>query len=343
MPSSTPSNSSGKIIFHGGTSNRSLHIFRVDANGKNLKQLTHSPEKVWNILPIVSPDGRTIAFTSETHGGFVMCLVNSDGTGERCLAPDKFHPFVSSFSPDGAQIATAIRGGVHLINLDGTNGRQITCETDESGSHHTPVFTPDGSRIIYISGKVSPQLWSVDIGTGKSELIPVQESPEYRTYRSVKAGPTSCMSVSPNGKTIALQKGWCRSHPQDGYEWVYAIFTCHIDGSQGKKISGDFFTAENARFSPDGNLLTFVAKAIESSRNHVYVMRLEESQPQKVSHAFGEAYSPTFSPDSLRLAFKGRKKGDKQSHLFTTRLDGTDIHQITDSQSGGGLSWVPKQ
>ena len=87
-------------------------------------------------IPLVSPDGRRIAFTSErgvTHDLYVM---DSDGNNVVRLTHDNFFESRASWSPDGTRIAfSTVRSDVrnseiYVMDADGENEMNLTKHED---------------------------------------------------------------------------------------------------------------------------------------------------------------------------------------------------------------------
>jgi TolB protein len=98
-----------------------MEIYVCDADGSNLKQVTHLGGANW--APFFTPDGRRIIFSSnhKTKGfHFNLYLVNLDGTGLTQVTHDpKFDAF-PMFSPDGTKLiwsSNRNNGGTYDTNL----------------------------------------------------------------------------------------------------------------------------------------------------------------------------------------------------------------------------------
>jgi TolB protein len=173
----------------------SYDIFRVNADGSNLRRLTSTPG--YDAEATVAKDGR-IVFTSVRDGDMDIYSMNADGGDVRRLTnrsgPDG-GPF---FSPDGTKIVwrgRAIAAGAELdtyfsllkqgiwrptsleiftMNRDGSNVRQIT--NTGVGANWAPFFTPDGTKIIYGSNAKNPRGNNFDLflinvdGTGLEQV-----------------------------------------------------------------------------------------------------------------------------------------------------------------------------
>jgi Tol biopolymer transport system component len=103
------------IVFRSGRDG-DKEIYRMDADGGNVRRLTHRGGV--ETVPDVSPDGEWIAFATDRDGaGMKIWLQRLDGGDGRFLEPDRegepgidMHP---RFSPDGRWVAfVSDRGGI---------------------------------------------------------------------------------------------------------------------------------------------------------------------------------------------------------------------------------------
>ncbi len=138
--------------------------------------------------PAWSPDGLQIIF--QIRQGFGTCqqadsdsyVVGVDGTGFAKLLDSECGSgnFKPTFSPDGTRIAFSskrARGGgptlsdldIFLMNADGSDVQQLTDGLDSGTS---PVWAPDGNRILF-GANTAAQLWVLDLeeGAGVPEKI----------------------------------------------------------------------------------------------------------------------------------------------------------------------------
>src|SRR6266545_4430086 len=138
----------GRILFvshHSGN----FDIYRINADGSDLRQLTTSPAT--DDTPAWSPDGQQIAFSS----GKDIQIMNADGSGQFSLvhtAEDHSYP---SWSPDGQRIAftTGDIGNynIDIINVDGSGLTHLTAASPFAGNARNPVWSPDGQQLAFMS------------------------------------------------------------------------------------------------------------------------------------------------------------------------------------------------
>src|SRR6185369_279890 len=134
-------------------------IYTVPVAGGKAKPLTKGP--AWDYHPRYSPDGKTIAFTSDRGGIENVWLMKADGSDPRALTDEKsFYVRSAAWSPDGeylvARKQNARRGGIPPVELwmwsiYGGSGVKLT-SSDEINDAAGPVFSPDG-RYIYFSAR----------------------------------------------------------------------------------------------------------------------------------------------------------------------------------------------
>jgi TolB protein len=169
-------------------------IYTANADGSQLRRLTNYG--VYTAEATVSPDGRTIVFTSLKDGDLDIYTMHVDGTNVRRLTTTPGYDGGPFFSPDGRLIVyrawhptdSALvqyrdllarrlvrpnRMELWVMNADGSNQRQIT---RLGGANFAPFFAPDGRRIIFSSNHKVPRSRNFDLylvnldGTGLEQV-----------------------------------------------------------------------------------------------------------------------------------------------------------------------------
>jgi TolB protein len=145
-------------------------IFAIGMNGQGLHRMTSTPG--YDAEATVSPDGKTIVFTSMKDGDLDLYAMDLDGTHVRRLTTEIGYDGGAFFSPDSKRIVyrashpknpaeldayTALLAQnlvepgqleIFVMNADGSDKRQVT---SNGSSNFAPYFHPDGKRIVFSS------------------------------------------------------------------------------------------------------------------------------------------------------------------------------------------------
>lgn len=149
----------------------------IDSDGENEKELVAN-RSVGS--PQWFPDGKTVAFIEAENGKAVVYSIRPDGSDRKRLSPadQSFGQF--SISPAGGQmvlVSNSQEGSqLFLMNAGGGAVKQVTTSVsprvwpgwprDGNGS---PVWSPDGSKIAYVSwANGTPDIFIMD-ANGKND------------------------------------------------------------------------------------------------------------------------------------------------------------------------------
>ena len=134
-------------------------LYRMDADGKNVRRLTDDREG--NFEPEVSPDGRWIAFVSSRDGDAELYVMPAAGGPARRLTAFHRDDWSPRWSPDGRRIAfLSNREGsdrIYVMNADGSRTERATggpdlppdARPDSAEQEMDPAWSPDGRLIAY--------------------------------------------------------------------------------------------------------------------------------------------------------------------------------------------------
>lgn len=154
---------SGKVAF---ISDRTGHpeVYLTDFLFRSARQLTRDRSQC--LSPDLSPDGRTVLYTSYHGTGFPDIYRIDLRTGERSLfAGFKGTNTGATFSPDGSRVAMILSGSgnseLYISDARGANLRRLTrSESLEAG----PAWSPDGRRLLLTSDEMGrPQIYTMDL------------------------------------------------------------------------------------------------------------------------------------------------------------------------------------
>lgn len=138
-------------------------IYLLPLSGGTAKALTSG--MAWDMQPRFSPDGHSIAFTSDRGGGDNIWIMGHDGSDPQQVTDESFRLLNNpAWSPDGQWIAarkhfTSQRslgaGEIWLYHRSGGKGLQLNERPNDQKDLGEPAFSPDG-RFIYFSQDTTP-------------------------------------------------------------------------------------------------------------------------------------------------------------------------------------------
>ncbi|MFF3723684.1 amidohydrolase family protein [Streptomyces erythrochromogenes] len=284
--------------------------------------------------PVFSPDGRRLAMSAYRGGTFHLWVMNADGSGLRRLTDGPFDHRAPAWSPDGRTLACCSeRGGdpvagspyrIWTLPVTGGRPRRLTGLPGQDGpgqdgewEDFDPVWSPDGSRVLFVratasgdaltartiasvsadadatagSGAGAPGPVRVEHTVADGRLMTPALSPAGRTaWLSAAPGPRKAenLTLYADGRPVALDGDLAPAPPR----WIgddrllitldgrFRIIRPHRDGD-GREIPLD----------------ATLAVARPRHRVKEYVLEAERSRPVRGIHL------PALSPDGRSVAF----------------------------------------
>ena len=203
------------------------HIYVVDADGSNLRQVTSGT--TYDSNPSFSPDGERIAFDRRTGSGRSRIFIaDVDGSGLQALTDAGSSAWDPVFSPKGNRIvytsnadvdAETDRSDIFAMAPDGANQKVLI---DGIRNESEPDVAPNGRSIVFASNRFHESNIYVARANG-SHVRPVTHNKGDCFRGTCFVAPT----FSPDGKHIAaLGLGRYKSE----------LEVMRLDGSQSKEF-----------------------------------------------------------------------------------------------------------
>lgn len=276
-------------------------------------------------------------------------------------------------SPDGKRIVyvrqfSDVMNDKHESNLwtisaDGSENRALT---NGNYSDSSPRWSPDGTRIAYISDRDGkPQIYVRWMDNGQTaELTNLENGPSELVWSpDGKLISFSMLVPSEPAKIANLPKapeGAKWADPPKAYErLVYRFngrgylksgfmqrFVVSADGGAPRQLtSGNFpfggfessFGGGRAAWTPDGKYLIFSANLhpdyeYDPLNTEIYELSLADGTVKPLTSRKGPDNSPVVSPDGKTIAYVGfddRYQGHQTTHLYLMNRDGSNPRVAT--------------
>lgn len=255
------------------------HLFIIDPDTGDSLNLTPD-SKALNRYPMWSPDGRSIAFTSDRDGTFNLFLIDGNGRNLRQLTREKSPSvvYMPNWQSDSQQIIFGViksKDELLIASMDPDSDKYTTL-----GMGLDPCISPDSKTIIFTrKGKKGNCLFAMD-ADGKNVR-------QLTSHENDLGGMHPFWT--PDGQKILFA---------DQVGKVLEIFSCDPDGKNIQQLTKLGKMCTSPSMSPDGRWIAFRVASYafwkdpdESKRVYqekpadlrpVYIMKADGSNPHIV-------------------------------------------------------------
>jgi Tol biopolymer transport system component len=300
--------------YMGGT----FHIWTMRPDGTGLKQITfgHGDDRE----PQISPDGTTVAFTSDRafNGSYDIWTMDIATGALKQITSAPADEFGPTWSPDGSSLAfisgTGITGkSIESIDLKSGSQRTIVTIKPEEGRLEAPRFSPDGKRLAYIRfGGVG-----IFMNEAHLEVTDADGGEPSFTGKAIDTFPFPAVWLSNrellytgDGKILRADLATVSETPISftagipTYRSQYVHKQYDFDSTAPRAVKGIYAPA----LSPDGKQVAFVAL------NQLYVMPIG-GKPAALTHDTFYKQGPAWSSDGKTLAYVSDRDGIENVYL----------------------------
>lgn len=254
-------------------SNQAKQIILLDFDGENPRQITKNSSI--NILPILSPSGKEIFFTSYVKKNPDLYSIKTDGSDLKVISSKSGINSGASFSPNGSQIAlTLSHEGKSDIYLADRNGQNLKKLTSGISLNTSPSFSPDGKQIAFVSNRSgNPQIYTMK--TDGSDVKRLTMQGKYN--QSPKWSPLGDLIVFTGRDELNK----------------FDIFLAAVKTGVISRVTQDQGSNDEASFSPNGRMIVF-SSARNGSRD-LFVSNLDgtfQKQITQKSHYWTPYWGP---------------------------------------------------
>ncbi len=292
------------------------------------------------------------------------------GAETRFTARDLFDLSMASdpqISPDGTRIAYVrvsndimtdrARRSIWLV--DTRTGEQVPLAASPDANAFAPVWSPDGTRIAYVSTDGgSAQLWVKWLKAGEAvRLTGLPNSPSSITwspdgtqiaYTMLVPGEGPKFGKAPDGKPEGAQ--WAEplevydllAYRADGAGYLKPgfkkLFIIPATGGAPRQLTfGDYHDTGPLAFSQDGKRLFFGANRKPDWQNdpvdgEIHALDIASGAITALTNRNGPDHSPAVSPDGKLIAFLGfddAGRAYENNDLYVMAPDGAGLRNLT--------------
>jgi serine/threonine-protein kinase len=216
-------------------------------------------------------------------------LVWVDRKGAEQAIPAALQPFTyPRLSPDGQRIGVTVAelGGRQVWVYDLTR-ETLTRVTFEGANNTSPIWTPDGKRLVFGSGSPANLFWQAADGSDQPERLTTSQYPQSPTSRS------------SDGRFLAFRE----QTPTTGND----IWVLRLSDRTAEPFLRTPFSESSPIFSPDGRWLAYHSDESESGRDEVYV-RPYPGPGSKWQISTGGGMEAVWNPNGRELFYRNGNK-----------------------------------
>jgi Tol biopolymer transport system component len=264
-------------------------------------------------------------------GPLVVKTIKRDGSD---LQPVAWYAADPAWSPDGTKFAFTrshstgpLECSIEISNPDGTG--VVDLGGSRKGCDFGPAFTPDGRRVVFVyDDSMGHQvIRSMNVDGGNLTSI-----------RRIPAGlETHAPSVSPDGKTIAIQLQKSDTNR--------AVFTLRMNGKGPFRQLTPFKlnVGTLVDWSPSGGRIVFTEN--ETGPVNTMLVRPDGSRLTRLTHYDGDvgAGGAGYAPNGRWIVFRRQNNATGRCAIGKMRPNGSSrTHVRRLGVCFGGLDWGPR-
>lgn len=262
----------------------------------------------------------------------------------------------------------AQRTNLWTVSLDGTKHMPLISSKD---SHYGAVFSPNGSKMAYLSGKEgATQIYVRDMASGMTARVtdvamrpnslsfsPDGQQLAFAMFTPSKPKSLFSLSFKPKDatwaddaqyidQTLFQRDGAGMNRPGNMQVYVVPAFA----GTPRQITSGDFDYGGQLMWTQSGSHIVMSANVRADSDFDIFnsdllSVNVKDGSVTKLTDSTGPESNPSLSPDGKLIAFTGfddNGKSNQIDRLYVMNTDGSNVKDLTPKldRSVGNVKWA---
>jgi TolB protein len=257
----------------------------------------------------------SLANTVEKREVKEVYIADYDGENQRRITVSRQLNLTPSWSPDARAIAYTSYRPLPDVVVSFIYQGLLQNPTKGMGTNYVPVYSPDGTRIAFMSGRDgNPEIYMMNTdGSNQRRLT---------NHPAGDGTPT----WSPNGQQIAFVSD------RTGTPQIYIM---GLDGSNVRRITMNESWADQPTWSSAFNEIAYAGRT--GSGYDIKIFDIASGEARQITFSEGSNERPAYSPNGRHLAFTSTRSGGTQ--VFTVGRDGKGLRQITRTGNNQMPAW----
>jgi Tol biopolymer transport system component len=270
-----------------------------------------------------SPDGKQLLVAR----GRTASVAQVDGSGERAIGSSSDDLYACDWSPQGDWIACASGNPASVVPgptfgnvapsalvLAPTAGGRFTEATDRTALNGSPVWSPDGRQLYFVSNRQGPRdIYVMDI----AEDGRVRGEP-----RRVSTGlGAQSIAFSATAQRLVYVAYAARANI-----WSLPIpLSSAVESSGARALTSGNQIVESMHVSRDGQWLLYDSTLHLNA--DAFRLPLAGGEAQRLTTDPADDFAPDLSPDGREVAYHSWRSGSRD--IFIRTVDGGPLQQVT--------------
>lgn len=216
---------------------------------------------------------------------------------------------------------------IFVMNIDGTDLKQITHSKGIELSYFRPRWSPDGKKILFTRTRKGVEYYNSSLytmnpdGSNVEKISPV---PQYRGNINVEEVLWDVYGDwSPDGKSIIFCSN--RHVIKPGGNFETEIFILDLTSFAVTQISNGYGSSEHPSWSPDGKKIAFMSN--RDGDWEIYLMNSDGTGLQQLTKNRASDRFPRWSPDGRKIIFHSDR--DDNIELYMIDIENLEESRIT--------------